>query len=127
MSTWRVLIVGGNENGTIRDALLDWGIHVMQCRSVREARKILREQKVPQVFCNAKLPDGSYRDVVDIARSVQPEPRVVVLMPKGSAEHSFQDAMKAGAFDTLPSPAGRPDVHWEVLQAMRENAQGKVA
>ena len=127
MSAWKVLIVADTEIGTITDTLLDWGIHVIHCRRVSEASKVLREQKVAQIFCNAKLPDGSYRNVVAIARAVQPEARVVVLMPKGSAEHNFQEAIEAGAFDTIPSPAGRPDVQWEVLQAMRGSPLGKVA
>jgi DNA-binding NtrC family response regulator len=126
VSAWRVLVVGDTENGTISDTLLDWGIHVIRCRRVSEASKILGEQAVAQIFCDAKLPDGNYRDVVAMARSVQPKTRVVVLMPNGSAEHSFQEAILAGAFDSIPSPAGRPDVQWEVLQAMRESSQGRV-
>ena len=108
MSAWRVLVVGDTENGTINDTLLDWGIHVIRCRRVSEGSKILGEQAVAQIFCDAKLPDGDYRDVVARARSVQPETRVVVIMPNGSAEHSFQEAKLAGAFDSIPSPAGRP-------------------
>ena len=127
MSAWKVLIVDDTKNGTITDTLLDWGIHLIQGRSVHEVRKILREETVAQIFCNANLPDGGYRDVVAIARSVQPETRVVVLIPNGSAEHSFQEAIQAGAFDSIPSPAGRPDVQWEVVQAMRGSAPGKVA
>jgi DNA-binding NtrC family response regulator len=123
MSAWSVLVVSDTENGTISDTLLDWGIHVTRCRRVSEANKILGQQTVAQVFCDAKLPDGNYRDVVARARSVQPETRVVVLLPNGSAEHSFQEAKLAGAFDSIPSPVGRPDVQWEVLQAIRESSQ----
>jgi DNA-binding NtrC family response regulator len=127
VSEWKVLIVAENENGTITDTLLDWGIQVIHCRNLREARKILREQSVSQVFCNANLPDGSYRDLVGMVKSVQPESRVVVLIPHHSADRSFQEAIQAGAFDSIPSPVGRRDVQWEVLQAMRKSSHGKAA
>lgn len=127
MGAWKVLIVADTESGTITDALLDWGISVVHCRSVREARQILAEQQVPQIFCQVKLSDGSFRDVVGIAQSTQPKARIVVLIPKESAEHNSQEAIRAGAFDSIRSPVRRPEVQWEVLQGMRESLQGKVA
>lgn len=127
VSAWKVLIVADTESDTITDTLLDWGIAVIHCRSVREARQSLEKQQVAQVFCQAKLSDGTYRDIVGIAKSTQPEPRVVVLIPKESQEHSFQEAIRAGAFDGIPSPVRRPEVQWEVLQAMRASLQEKVA
>jgi DNA-binding NtrC family response regulator len=127
VSAWKVLIVADPENDTITDTLLDWGIGVIHCRSVREARESLEEQQVAQVFCQAKLSDGTYRDVVGIAKSTQAEARVIVLIPKESPEHSFQEAIRAGAVDGIPSPVRRPQVQWEVVQAMRASLQGKVA
>ena len=127
MSAWKVLVVANGDRGTIADALLDWGIQVIQCRTVRETRQILREHTISQVFCNANLPDGSYRDLIKLAKSARPPTRVVVLFPKNSGGHTFQDAIRAGAFDSIPSPAGRPEVQWEVLQAMRESSQQKAA
>jgi DNA-binding NtrC family response regulator len=127
MGPWHVLIVNNNGGRELVDTLLDWGIKVTSCQTIAQARMVLSRQSVSQVFCNATLPDGSYRDLVKTARLLQPETRVVVLVPQNSAENIFQEAIQAGAFDSIPSPVRRPEVQWEVVQAMRKSSQKDAA
>jgi DNA-binding NtrC family response regulator len=127
MGRWNVLLVTDDSGTDLADSLLDWGIKVTCCRTITQALSILARQSVSQVFCSADLPDGSYRNLVKIAKLMQPETRVVVLVPEGSGERIFKEALEAGAFDTIPYPASRPEVQWEVVQAMRESSEPKAA
>lgn len=123
MGPWTVLIVDDVDGHRIADLLLDWGIEVLHCGTIHEAREVLSAQPVSQVFCKASLPDGSYRDLVRIAKAVQPQSRVVVLIPRNSGQRTFQEVIESGAFDSIPAPPSRPDVQWEVLHAMRQGSE----
>jgi len=123
MAPWTVLIVDDVDGDSIADSLLDWGIEVMHCGTIHEARQVLLARPVSQVFCKASLPDGSYRELVRIARAIQPQSRVVVLIPRNSGQRTFQEVIESGAFDSIPAPPTRPDVQWEVLHAMRQGSE----
>ena len=123
MGPWTVLIVDDVDGHRIADLLLDWGIEVLHCGTIHEARQVLSAQPVSQVFCKASLPDGTYRDLVRVAKAVQPQSRVVVLIPRNSGQRTFQEVIESGAFDSIPAPPSRPDVQWEVLHAMRQGSE----
>ena len=123
MAPWTVLIVDDIDCDSIADSLLDWGIEVVHCATIHEARQVLSAQPVSQVFCKASLPDGSYRELVRIVKAAQPRSRVVVLIPRNSGQHTFQEVIESGAFDSIPAPPSRPDVQWEVLHAMRQGSE----
>ena len=127
MAPWNVLIVSNSDTSGLVHALLDWGVKVSCCRTIAQARKVLSREPVSQVFCNVRLPDGSYRDLVRIAKGTRPETRIVVLVPQHSRERIRQEASQAGASATLATPARRPDLQWEVLEAMRKSSQAKAA
>jgi DNA-binding NtrC family response regulator len=127
MAPWNVLVVSNSRTADLVHALLDWGVKVYCCRTIAQARKVLAREPVSQVFCNARLPDGSYRDLVRIAKVSRPEARVVVLVPQHSRERIRQEATQAGASATLRTPARRPEVQWEVLEAMRKSSPAKAA
>ena len=127
MGPWNVLIVGNADGSHLVETLQDWGIKVTRCRTIAKARTILSHQPVSQIFCNDTLPDGTGRDLVRTAKRIQPQTRVVVLVPRGSAQRVFQDATEAGAFDAIPSPVRRPEVQWELVQAMRQSSAEKAA
>jgi len=123
MAPWTVLIVDDIDSDSIADSLLDWGIEVVHCATIHEARQVLSAQPVSQVFCKASLPDGSYRELVRMVKAAQPRSRVVVLIPRNSGQHTFQEVIESGAFDSIPAPPSRPDVQWEVLHAMRQGSE----
>lgn len=127
MGQWKVLLVTNDRAAAIADALLDWGIEIVRCSTVSQARDILSHQSISQIFCDADLPDGSFKDMVEIARKASPEPRIIVLVPQNSRESIFREAIEAGAFDSIPSPASRPEVQWEIVQAMRKDSDTKAA
>lgn len=127
MGPWNVLLVTDDSGTDLVDTLLDWGIRVTCCPTIAQACLILSRQSVSQVFCSASLPDGSYQNLVRMAKIIQPETRVVVLVPQDSRDHVFREAIEAGAFDSIPCPASRPEVQWEVVQAMRKSSEPKAA
>ncbi|HET7439736.1 MAG TPA: hypothetical protein VFJ47_00420 [Terriglobales bacterium] len=127
MEHWKVLLVTKDRGAVIADTLLDWGIKMVRCSTVSQARQILSRQAISQIFCDAHLPDGNFRDVVEIARMASQEPPIVVLIPQNSGESTFLEAIEAGAFDSISSPVSRPEVQWEIVQAMRKASHTQAA
>jgi DNA-binding NtrC family response regulator len=84
-----------------------------------ECREVLETRKVALIFCDRRLTDGSYRDVVAAARLSQGKARVVVTSRLADWDE-YLDALRQGAFDLIVSPCRPTDVLWTILQARRE-------
>jgi len=84
-----------------------------------EGKEVLETQKVELIFCDRRLTDGSYRDVVAAARSMQAKARVVVTSRLADWDE-YLEALRHGAFDLIASPCRPTDVLWTILRARRE-------
>jgi DNA-binding NtrC family response regulator len=84
-----------------------------------ECSEVLETQKVGLIFCDRRLTDGSYRDVVVAARSSQSKAKVVVTSRLADWDE-YLEALHQGAFELIASPCRPTDVLWTILQARRE-------
>ena len=84
-----------------------------------ECKEVLETHKVGLVFCDRRLTDGSYRDVLAAARASQGKVRVVVTS-RLADWNEYLEALHHGAFDLIASPGRPTDVLWAILQARRE-------
>jgi len=82
----------------------------------------LETYNVSLVFCDRRLSDGSYRDVVAAARSAKQRVRVVVTSQLADWDE-YLDALHQGAFDLIASPCQPTHVLWAILQARREDQE----
>ena len=87
-----------------------------------ECKEVLATQKVELIFCDRRLTDGSYRDVVAAARSTQGKVRVVVTSRLADWDE-YLEALHYGAFDLIVSPCRPTDVLWTILRALREELE----
>ena len=84
-----------------------------------ECKEVLETHNVGLVFCDRRLTDGNYRDVLAVARGSQGKVRVVVTS-RLADWNEYLEALHHGAFDLIASPGRPTDVLWAILQARRD-------
>ena len=88
--------------------------------TIRDARELLGSRSLSMVFCEERLSDGSYCDLLREVRATWPETGFVVLLCTGEREEYLQ-AMRLGAQEVLRSPLRPTDVDLVLIQAMKES------
>jgi len=106
----------------LTDILEKEGYDTICVSRASECREALEAQRVGLVFCDRRLSDGSYRDVVAAARAGQGKTRVVVTS-RLADWNEYLEALRLGAFDLIASPCRPTDVLWAILQARREELE----
>ena len=85
--------------------------------SMREARALLASGPVGLVVCESSFVDGSYRDLLPVARAARGDVPVVVASRNDNPEE-YLEAMKLGAFDFVASPFSRTELDRIVHNAL---------
>ena len=101
----------------LNKALAGSGIDSTRCATVREAFSIIAAGSVDLVFCQERLSDGTFREVLDFAALRHPIPLVVCSNFYNSK--TYIDAMSLGAFDYVAFPFPSQDLEWIVGNALR--------
>jgi DNA-binding NtrC family response regulator len=97
--------------------------HETICASrVSECQEALQTQNVSLIFCDRRLSDGNYRDVVEASRAARRHARVIVTSRLADWDE-YLDALHNGAFDLIASPCQPTDVLWTIVQVRREDQQ----
>ncbi len=99
-----------------------WGFEPVCASTVGQAQTILARQVVPLVFCDDRLADGSFRDLLSAVKFARPKVRVVVISPTGDRSGSLE-AIQLGAFDVVPRPCRLADVQQVIFHAMRSEEE----
>jgi DNA-binding NtrC family response regulator len=89
---------------------------------LEDCREILNNRKIDLVFCDRRLADGTYRDLLRIARSAKQRVRVVVTSRLADWDE-YLEALHHGAFDLIAAPCQPTDVLWALSQARREERE----
>lgn len=120
-ATPQILIVSSElENRRALNAILHKEGYETICASrVSECQEALQTQQVALIFCDRRLSDGTYRDVVAATRASSHSPRVVVTSRLADWDE-YLEALHNGAFDLIASPCQPTDVLWAIVQARRE-------
>ena len=118
----KIIILSSNQNrsANLSEILKKQEIDPICAITVKQYRDILSKQALDLVFCDPKLPDGDYRDVINAARLAGSLARIVVTSRLASWPE-FLEAMRVGAFDVISTPCRYKDVEWVMLQAMRDD------
>jgi DNA-binding NtrC family response regulator len=74
------------------------------------------------VFCEDRLSDGTYRDL--LGSTARPaKSRFVVLSTSPEIDDKYEEAMRLGAFEMIASPCRKSDIQWIVIRAMQEESR----
>ena len=84
--------------------------------TVKECQQALASRNVTRVFCDRRLPDGTYCDVLKIIRSVNKKVPLVVTSRLADWDEYFE-VLQHGAFDLIASPPRATDAIWITLRA----------
>jgi ActR/RegA family two-component response regulator len=118
----KIIILSSNQNrsANLSEILKKQEIDPICAITVKQYRDILSKQALDMVFCDSKLQDGDYRDVINAARLAGSLARIVVTSRLASWPE-FLEAMRVGAFDVISTPCRYKDVEWVMMQAMRDD------
>jgi DNA-binding NtrC family response regulator len=89
---------------------------------VSECQEVLARLNISLVFCDRRLPDGAYRDVLAITRSLSRKVRLVVTSRLADWDE-YLEALRHGAFELIVSPCQPSDVVWTMIQVRREDEE----
>jgi DNA-binding NtrC family response regulator len=95
------------------------GLEPICVPSLRDCHETIVRKDVGLVFCDPRLTDGSYIDLLSAYRRKQRKPRIVITSQSADWDE-FKEAMRWGAFDVVSSPCRPTDVEWVVIQAKRD-------
>jgi DNA-binding NtrC family response regulator len=118
---WQILVVSSDleSRRALMQVLTRLGLDPISASNASEAKETLQQDKAGLVFCDRHLADGSYREILNIARSSPDKVRVVVTS-KHADWDEYLEAMRLGALDVIAWPCRATDVEWMVIQAKRD-------
>ncbi len=94
------------------------GVETRSCSTVSEAIRALATDPLDIVFCQGRLPDGTFREVLRFADSHGGVPLVVCT--DFYDKKGYLESMSLGAFDYIAYPFSSGDVGWIVSNALRK-------
>ena len=100
----------------------DLRVNTYVSATLAEAEEVLSRQSVALVFCDDRLTDGSYRDLLQTLRAWKKAPNIVVTTRVGEW-NEYLEALGLGAFDMIQYPYRSTDVELNVIRAMRGEDQ----
>ncbi|MGC1619330.1 MAG: hypothetical protein WA765_12650 [Candidatus Acidiferrum sp.] len=116
-----VVVVSGNlENRrTVSKVLEALSVHVVPCSTLAQTEQVLSLQHPSLIFCEERLPDGDYADLLELKVLGGMPPPLVVLTRNGEWE-LYMDATRRGAFDVIRSPWCPTDIELSFIRGVRE-------
>ena len=114
-----ILLVSGDPETRrmLSEALRPSGAKLTSASSVAEARRLLAREKPALVFCERRLADGSFHDVLR-AQEVRQTGLPVIVASRLAETEEYLEAMRMGAFDFIAQPYRRGEVEQIVQNAL---------
>jgi len=96
-------------------------LSLIRFQSIKQACAALAQEKVLLIFCENRLVDGTYEDLLAAAKNVSSQARIVVAGLDADQFDSlgYCRARQLGAFDVLRKSYGIRDLEWVVICAIR--------
>jgi len=108
----------------IEAATQPWMFETMVCSSLEDASGALDEHEFAVVFCEERCGEGTYRDLLSLARARKVP--VVLMISDPSREAAVQEAMTLGTFGVITDPCSRKDVQWMVIRATQGKSHSRL-
>lgn len=103
---------------SLRDILEQDDWQVRQATSCDEALRFMKDEKPAVVACEHSLPDGNWKDLFNLATSLDNPPPFVVLS-RHADESLWAEVLNMGGYDVLATPFERNEVSRVVAMASR--------
>ena len=89
--------------------------------TITQAREAVKSHFFSVVFCEERLSDGTYADLLNEVRSTQQGTRFVCMLCTGEWEE-YLEALRLGAEEVLRCPLQPTDIDLALIHAMRSDA-----
>lgn len=99
----------------------DLPVDAYSAPSIEQAKEALKLRPFSVVFCEERLSDGHYSDLLGELRSAAEDIRLVVLLCTGEWEE-YLEALRLGAEEVLRCPLQPTDIDLALIHAMRGGA-----
>ena len=113
-----IICAEGESRGKVIATIQGCGLRPVSCSTLDDARPLLARQSFSVIFCSDALPDGSFRAVVQTARSIP----VIVLSSLAEWEN-YLAALGDGAFDYIACPPNPAETERILWCALRESSR----
>jgi DNA-binding NtrC family response regulator len=120
----QVLIASSNLEMHKRLTLIfsPWHLDLLSCCSLKVAQEILARQPVFLAFCEDRLPDGNYHELLAPQIYLNPISRIVVFFrTPNDYEMRAAAAIQRGAYATLGPFSHDIEVEGVLIRAIRDN------
>ena len=94
-------------------------VNTFSASTIFQALDFLAAHPLAIVFCDERLPDGSYRDLLASAPSSPQTNRFIVVQCTDEWEQ-YLEALRLGAAEVLRTPLHAPDIDIALFHAMRQ-------
>ncbi|MGH9398078.1 MAG: response regulator [Terriglobia bacterium] len=116
-----VAVPDASVRNALANALETKGVEALFASTLGEARTILKREAVAVVFCQNRLEDGGFEDVLPENARLTPKIPIVVCSPSDDSG-VYMDVMSRGAFDFIAFPYSRHEIEWVLSCALRGTA-----
>lgn len=121
---WDVLVASANleHRRSLVRILEQLPLNVITASTFQQAEEVLSRQRITLLFSDQRLPDGSYRELLDFTHSVEQPPQVV-LTTEAEDPVDPREAAQCGVLGTLRYPFHSTDVELQVIRAAHEELE----
>jgi len=99
-----------------------WRFDLLNCSSLKQAQEILVQQSVFLTFCEDRLPDGNYHELLTPTKQTTPTSRLVVIFrTPNNYEIRASAAIERGAYATIGPFSDDIEVESVIIRAIRDD------
>jgi DNA-binding NtrC family response regulator len=124
----QVLIASSNleVHQTLSQIFTPWHLNLLSCSSLKTAQDILAQRAVFLAFCEDRLPDGNYHELLVPAMHGTPIQRLaVVFRTPNNYGMRATAAIQRGAYAALGPFSDEIEVESVLIRAIRDDAQSQ--
>ncbi len=117
---WDVLVVCAemNNRNALTHMLEGMSVGVYSCSTLSQAMEVLYSHKIELIFCEENLPDGSFRDFLQVNQVRIGRPYIVVIGHPGESTEGME-MLQSGGLEVISLPLHPTAVELAVIRAMR--------
>jgi len=121
---WDVLVASANfeQRRSLVKILEELPVNVITVSTLQQAEEVLSRQPIALMFSDQRLPDGSYKELLNNAHSVA-QPPWVVLTTEPDDPVDPQEAAGGQVLGTLKYPFHATDVELHIIRAAHEQPE----
>src|ERR1700756_987908 len=122
---WGVLVASANfeHRRSLIRILEELPLNVISVSTFQQAEEVLSRQHISLLFSDQRLPDGSYKQLLNHTQSAGQTPRLVLTTQESDLVDP-KEVAECGVLGTLRYPFHATDVELQIIRAAHEEQEG---